>query len=273
MRSNCVCTGRRLVISNLSFFSSHRKYFLLPLALWVICLTIFPLLFSLVLSFTHYQLGGEASFAGFANYSRLLGDYRFWNALRVTASLATAATFLELVLGLALAILLFETTGGFAARRAGVTGNIWRVPLTLPQLRPTLALIGLLRFVEALKTVDLPFSLTGGGPAIATETLSLYAYRKCMKFFDFGYGSALAYVLFALVLVVSQLLARWNLKTLTYKDAVTMPVIIAGTEHTQGVQFWYVATRSLLALIPPVMLAVFAQRFLIRGLTLGAVKG
>jgi multiple sugar transport system permease protein len=61
--------------------------------------------------------------------------------------------------------------------------------------------------------------------------------------------------------------------TLTYRDAVTMPVLIAGTEHTQGVQFWYVATRSLLALIPPAILAVLAQRYLIRGLTMGAVKG
>ncbi len=60
---------------------------------------------------------------------------------------------------------------------------------------------------------------------------------------------------------------------LTYDKAVTMPVLIAGTEHTQGVQFWYVATRSLLALIPPMIAALIAQRWLIRGLTMGAVKG
>lgn len=61
--------------------------------------------------------------------------------------------------------------------------------------------------------------------------------------------------------------------TLTYTRAVTMPVVIAGTEHTQGVQFWYVATRSLVALGPPAVLALFVQRYLVRGLTLGAVKG
>jgi multiple sugar transport system permease protein len=61
--------------------------------------------------------------------------------------------------------------------------------------------------------------------------------------------------------------------TLTYRNAVTMPVIIAGAEHTQGPQFWYIATRSLVALVPPGIMAVFAQRLLIRGLTLGAVKG
>ncbi len=61
--------------------------------------------------------------------------------------------------------------------------------------------------------------------------------------------------------------------TLTYRKAVTMPVVIAGSEHTQGPQFWYVATRSLIALIPPAIMALFAQKLLIRGLTLGAVKG
>lgn len=84
--------------------------------------------------------------------------------------------------------------------------------LTFPLLRPTAALVGLLRFLEALKTTDLPFSLTGGGPGAATETLSLLAYRKTMKFFDFGYGSALAWVLFILVMIAAQVMARWNLR-------------------------------------------------------------
>jgi multiple sugar transport system permease protein len=87
--------------------------------------------------------------------------------------------------------------------------------LTFPLLRPTLALVALLRFVEALKVVDLPFALTGGGPGAATETLSLLAYRSCMKFFNFGYGSALAWTLFALVLALSRGLAGWHLRRAT----------------------------------------------------------
>ncbi len=84
--------------------------------------------------------------------------------------------------------------------------------LTFPLLRPTVMLVALLRFLEALKTADLPFSLTGGGPGSSTETLSLLAYRKCMKFFDFGYGSALAWVLFILVMIAAQVMARRMLK-------------------------------------------------------------
>jgi multiple sugar transport system permease protein len=60
---------------------------------------------------------------------------------------------------------------------------------------------------------------------------------------------------------------------LTIKNAATMPVHIAGGVDTRGVQFWFVAVRSLIAMIPPVLLALIAQRYIVRGLTLGAVKG
>ncbi len=60
---------------------------------------------------------------------------------------------------------------------------------------------------------------------------------------------------------------------LTIKQAATIPVHIAGGVDTRGVQFWFVAVRSLIAMIPPVLIALFAQRYIVRGLTLGAVKG
>ena len=60
---------------------------------------------------------------------------------------------------------------------------------------------------------------------------------------------------------------------LTYKHAKPVTIVIAGVEHTQGVQFWYVATRLLSAVLPPALLALTAQRYIVRGLTFGAVKG
>jgi multiple sugar transport system permease protein len=60
---------------------------------------------------------------------------------------------------------------------------------------------------------------------------------------------------------------------LTVNDAATMPVHIAGGVDTRGVQFWFVAVRALMAMIPPVLLALIAQRYIVRSLTLGAVKG
>ena len=60
---------------------------------------------------------------------------------------------------------------------------------------------------------------------------------------------------------------------LSYKNATPITVLIAGVEHTQGIQFWFVATRLLIAILPPALLALTAQRFIVRGLTFGAVKG
>jgi len=60
---------------------------------------------------------------------------------------------------------------------------------------------------------------------------------------------------------------------LSYKNAQPVTVIIAGVEHTQGIQFWFVATRLLAAILPPAVLAITAQRYIVRGLTFGAVKG
>ena len=60
---------------------------------------------------------------------------------------------------------------------------------------------------------------------------------------------------------------------LTYKKAQPVTVIIAGVEHTQGVQFWFVATRLLAAILPPAILVLTVQRYIVRGLTFGAVKG
>ncbi|MBT9168327.1 MAG: Inner membrane ABC transporter permease protein YcjP [Syntrophomonadaceae bacterium] len=61
--------------------------------------------------------------------------------------------------------------------------------------------------------------------------------------------------------------------TLSSKDAVTLPVFIAGSQQSRGVAFWFAATRSLIAALPPTALALLIQPFIVRGLTFGAVKG
>ncbi len=61
--------------------------------------------------------------------------------------------------------------------------------------------------------------------------------------------------------------------TLTTKDAIPMPVVIAGAEHTRGVDFQFVGTRVLLTMVLPLLMALMAQRYIVRGLTLGAIKG
>jgi len=68
----------------------------------------------------------------------------------------------------------------------------------------------------------------------------------------------------------NELLFALNLGTL---NAKTVPALVAGSAGTRGVQFWFVAVRALIALIPPTVLAILAQRYIVGGLTFGAVKG
>src|SRR4051794_11446248 len=57
------------------------------------------------------------------------------------------------------------------------------------------------------------------------------------------------------------------------QNAITVPVHIAGAIAPGGVQFWFMGVRAMTAMVPPVLIALLAQRYIVRGLTLGAVKG
>ena len=68
----------------------------------------------------------------------------------------------------------------------------------------------------------------------------------------------------------------WNefifVLVLGFNRAITIPIAIAGALTTKGLEFWKVATMSLIGVIPVVVLATLISRFLIRGLTMGAIK-
>jgi multiple sugar transport system permease protein len=66
--------------------------------------------------------------------------------------------------------------------------------LTLPMLAPLLAVIGLLRLIDAFKVFDTVFILTGGGPGTATETPSMLAYKMTFEFWNIGEASAFAII-------------------------------------------------------------------------------
>ena len=74
--------------------------------------------------------------------------------------------------------------------------------VTLPLLRPIIALVLLLRAIDAFKEFDKIFILTGGGPGTATELLSIYVYRLNFKNWDLGYGAASAFMIYLVVLIL-----------------------------------------------------------------------
>jgi multiple sugar transport system permease protein len=81
--------------------------------------------------------------------------------------------------------------------------SAWRKfwDLTLPFLKPVIAIALLLRVMDALRLFDIVFILTRGGPAGATETLSLYIFKVAFTFVDVGYAAAIS--LFMLILTTA----------------------------------------------------------------------
>jgi multiple sugar transport system permease protein len=77
------------------------------------------------------------------------------------------------------------------------------VRVTLPLLKPTLAVTLIFRTLDAFRVFDVVYVLTEGGPANTTETLSVYAYKMLMRAGDFGYGSALSVATFGCLMALA----------------------------------------------------------------------
>ena len=77
------------------------------------------------------------------------------------------------------------------------------VSITLPMLRPAIFVALIFRTITAIQTFDIPYAMTGGGPGDSTETLSMYIQKTTLDFLDFGYGSAMAALMFILSLVAT----------------------------------------------------------------------
>jgi multiple sugar transport system permease protein len=257
----------------------------------------YPVGYALWLSFNEYsvRVPGLSRWAGFDNYVAILHDDRFWSALWTTLVFTAISVGLELLLGLAMALVMHEAFRGRGVLRAVVltpwailtvvTAVMWRsifdpdlgavneilgslglpggdtvwlgqsgyafaviviadvwktapfmallllaglqtIPadlyeaakvdgastwqrfrsITLPLLRPAIAVALIFRTLDALRIFDLPYVLTRG--ANGTETLSLYAYDRLTGDGLIGLGSALSIVTFLVVILVSLLYLR-----------------------------------------------------------------
>jgi ABC-type sugar transport system permease subunit len=89
---------------------------------------------------------------------------------------------------------------------AGVWQEFHRI--TVPLLRPTMLYVSVMTTIGFLNVFEEPFVMTEGGPDNATLTVSLDMYREGFSFFHMGYASAMAYVLFTVILAVTLLQLR-----------------------------------------------------------------
>jgi len=84
--------------------------------------------------------------------------------------------------------------------------RFWRI--TIPMLSPTIFFSLIMGIIGSFQVFTQAFVLTNGGPNNATLTMVLYIYRKAFQQLHFGYASALAWVLFAIILFFTLLVVR-----------------------------------------------------------------
>lgn len=99
-----------------------------------------------------------------------------------------------------------------AARVDGASRWLTFTRITLPLLRPVIAIAILLRALDAFKVFEYVFATTRGGPGDATETLQYVIYRTGFQFFRLGEAAAMGFVLVAVVLLLVTILYRTLLR-------------------------------------------------------------
>ncbi|WP_298954788.1 sugar ABC transporter permease [uncultured Methylobacterium sp.] len=83
--------------------------------------------------------------------------------------------------------------------------TVWQVfrHITLPLISPFLFVAAMIRMIDAVKSFDIIFAITQGGPGTASETINIYLYSVAFAYYDAGYGSAIAVVFFLLIVALA----------------------------------------------------------------------
>ncbi|MHB8629765.1 MAG: carbohydrate ABC transporter permease [Aggregatilineales bacterium] len=270
---------------------------LLSLAVILVTLiTLFPFLYALTTSFKNKINSYDGSLIPWLQYQPTLANWQeefgsggpeTWSALRNSAIIATGATIVATTLG--------ALTGyGLARYKYGI-GNRNLVSWFLSQrFLPPIATV--IPFVLLFKTIGLIDNVFGLIIVNATFTLP-FAVLILRDFFadfpqdlqdaaladgasQFGVFWRVALPLAAPALVAAIIICfafSWNeflfASVLALRNAKPYPLLVGGSDTVRGIQFGFVSTRLLIAVTLPVVLSLLVQRYIVRGLALGAVKG
>jgi multiple sugar transport system permease protein len=220
------------------------------------------------------------------NFRTELSTPEGFRAMRTSIFVSVSATLLALVLGMPAA---------YALARFRFWSNaditVWflsqRVLVPVATLIPfylTFRAIGLLDTPWALILVNTTFVLPFVVVIMRQTFLDLPVELEEAALVDgagyFGCFARIALPLAAPAAAATAMIIfafTWNeflfAVSIGSNTAITVPVHIAGAIDTRGVQFWFMGVRAMTAIIPPVIIALIAQRYIVRGLTLGAVRG
>ncbi len=88
--------------------------------------------------------------------------------------------------------------------------------VSAPLIAPFLFIAAMIRMIDAVKSFDIIFAITQGGPGTASETINLYLYSVAFVYYDVGYASAIVVVFFILIIALAGALlllrqrTHWN---------------------------------------------------------------
>lgn len=88
--------------------------------------------------------------------------------------------------------------------------------ITIPMLSPTIFLCTVMQFISSLQVFDTIMAMTQGGPGRSTNVLTYFIYQKAFTDWRFGYASAVAYVLFVIILIITLIQFIGQKKWVTY---------------------------------------------------------
>jgi len=126
-------------------------------------------------------------------------DLAFWSMAAI--DIWQQMSFVILILAAGLASLPRDPYEAAEIDGARAWQQFWYI--TLPMLRPVAAITVVIQLINELRTYDLPYVLTKGGPGSSTEVLSFFAYRKAFLGLSLNEGSAAAFVLLLIILAMT----------------------------------------------------------------------
>lgn len=144
-------------------------------------------------------LNGVLGALGLTEFQKVWLADPTWSIWAILLTVVWQQTGFTMVIYLAgLASVPVEVEEAAALDGAGLWARFWNV--TVPAIRPSIAIATTLGIIQGLRIFDQILALTGGGPAGATETLATEVYKQAFSLGQFGFGSALALVLTVIIL-------------------------------------------------------------------------
>jgi len=258
--------------------------------------TIFPVFWALVTSF---KFTGDAYDPTFIPWVQFKPTLQGWRFVLITAGERTFRSLrnsIVIAFFSSAAVLMLGSMAGYALARfifrKWKNNDIAVWILSNRMVPPVAILIPYFLIMRTLRLLDNPLSIIIAHTILNLPLgvwLMIDFFKDLPKDLDDaalidGCSYLGAFFRIALPLVAPGLVAvfvlsfifSWNefifVLVLGFNKAITIPITIAGALTTKGLEFWKVATMSLIGVIPVVVLATLISRFLIRGLTMGAIK-